>query len=163
MAQIKPTRIPGAEGDHITYCRICEALCGMVARVENGRIVKISPDRANPHSQGHICVKGPALAKVAYDPERVTRPLKRVGGPGEFEQVTWDEALGEITQRLSASIARHGAYSFAVNSGNPPSMGWPSSLAAPSFQAAMGGARTYTPASEDISSVVLATELIFGT
>jgi formate dehydrogenase len=163
MASSSVTRVPGADGDHVTYCRICEALCGMVATVKDGRIIKIAPDRENPHSKGHICVKGPALAEVAYDPERVTVPLKRVGGPGEFIEVSWDQALGEIAERLSASIERHGASSFAVNSGNPPSMGWPSSLAAPFFQAAMGGSKTYTPASEDISSVVLATELMFGT
>jgi len=157
------TRVPGADGDHVTYCRICEALCGMVATVENGRIVKIRPDRDNPHSRGHICVKGPALADVAYDPDRVTVPLKRTGGPGEFVEIPWDQALTEIAERLSASIERHGPESFAVNSGNPPSMGWPSSLAAPFFQGAMGGSKTYTPASEDISSVVLATELMFGT
>ncbi|NLR73031.1 molybdopterin-dependent oxidoreductase [Novosphingobium sp. ERN07] len=135
----------------------------MIARVEGGKIVKILPDRANPHSRGHICVKGPALADVAYDSDRVTVPLKRVGGPGEFTAVSWDEALDEIAERLSASIESHGTNSFAVNAGNPPSMGWPSSLAAPFFQTAMEASRMYSPASEDISSVVLATELMFGT
>lgn len=160
---LRITRIPGADGEHVTYCRICEALCGMVATVESGRITKIRPDRDNPHSRGHICVKGPALADLAYDLERVTVPLKRTGGPGEFTPISWDEALDDIAARLAISIEQHGAFSFAVNSGNPPSMGWPSSLAAPFFQAAIGGSRTYTPASEDISSVVLATELMFGT
>lgn len=157
------TTTPGADGDHITYCRICEALCGMVATVKDGRIVKVKPDRDNPHSRGHICVKGPALAEVAHDPERLTKPLRRVGGPGEFEEVSWEEALADIALRLSTSIDRHGAYSFAVNSGNPPSMGWPSSMASYLFQQSMGGTRSYSPASEDISSVVLATELVFGT
>lgn len=135
----------------------------MIATVRNGKIAKVRPDKENPHSQGHICVKGPALAELVYDPERITRPLKRVGGPGTFAEVSWNEALDDIAQQLSASIERHGAYSFAVNSGNPPSMGWPSSMASYLFQQAIGGTRTYTPASEDISSVVLATELVFGT
>lgn len=157
------TTIPGADGDHVTYCRVCEALCGMVATVEGGRIVKVRPDRDNPHSRGHICVKGPALADVTADPDRVTRPLKRVGGPGEFAPVGWDEALNDIAARLSASIERHGPQSFAMNTGNPPSMGWPSSMGNYLFQRALECTKLFTPSSEDITSVVLATELIFGT
>lgn len=157
------TTIPGADGDHVTYCRVCEALCGMVATVEGGRIVKVRPDRDNPHSRGHICVKGPALADVTVDPDRVTRPLKRVGGPGEFAPVGWDEALNDIAARLSASIERHGPQSFAMNTGNPPSMGWPSSMGNYLFQRALECTKLFTPSSEDITSVVLATELIFGT
>ena len=157
------TTIPGADGDHVTYCRVCEALCGMVATVEGGRIVKVRPDRDNPHSRGHICVKGPALADVTADPDRVIRPLKRVGGPGEFAPVGWDEALNDIAARLSASIERHGTQSFAMNTGNPPSMGWPSSMGNYLFQRALECTKLFTPSSEDITSVVLATELIFGT
>lgn len=154
---------PGADGLHITYCRICEALCGMVANVKDGRIVKISPDRDNPHTQGHICVKGPALAEVAHDQDRVTRPLKRVGDPGQFVPVSWDEALDDIAARLSASVEAHGTDSFALNSGNPPSLGWPSAMAIGLFAQAMGCKRHYTPSSEDITTPVLATELMFGT
>lgn len=160
MAQ---TRTPGEDGEHVTYCRICEALCGMVAKVENGKITKILPDRDNPHSQGHICVKGPALAEVVYDDDRVVTPLKRCGEPGEFEPVSWDEALDDIAARLSASLAEHGPDSFAMNTGNPPSMGWPSAMGNAMFQQAMGCRKLYTPSSEDIASAVLATELLFGT
>ena len=163
MAEATFSRTPGEDGEHITYCRICEALCGMVATVKDGRITKIRPDRDNPHSKGHICVKGPALADVAYDEDRVTRPLKRTGGPGEFTPVSWDEALDDIAARLTASLERHGPDSFAMNTGNPPSMGWPSAMGNALFQQAMGCRRLYTPSSEDISTPVLATELMFGT
>lgn len=155
--------VPGADGQHVTYCRVCEALCGMIATVEGGRIVKVRPDKDNPHSRGHICVKGPALADVAYDPDRVTRPLRRAGGPGKFEAVSWDTALDEIAARLSCSIEAHGADSFAMNTGNPPSMGWPSAMGNAIFQKAMGCTKHYTPGSEDIATPVLATELMFGT
>lgn len=163
MANATFSRTPGEDGEHVTYCRICEALCGMVATVKDGRIVKIRPDRDNPHSRGHICVKGPALADVAYDEDRVTRPLKRTGGPGAFTPVSWDEALDDIAARLTASIERHGVESFAMNTGNPPSMGWPSAMGNALFQQAMECRKLYTPSSEDISTPVLATELMFGT
>lgn len=155
--------IPGADGRHVTYCRICEALCGMVATVEDGRIVKVEPDRDNPHSRGHICVKGPALADLAYDEDRVTQPLKRTGGPGEFEPVTWEDALSDIAARLNGSMEKHGRDSFAMNTGNPPSLGWPSAMANATFQKAMGCKKHYTPGTEDIASAVLAIEKLFGT
>lgn len=157
------TTVPGADGEHITYCRICEALCGMVATVEKGRITKIRPDKDNPHSRGHICVKGPALAEVAYDPDRVTRPLKRTGAAGDFTPISWDEALDDIAARLAAVLDAYGPEAFAMNTGNPPSMGWPSAMGNALFQQAMGCTRLYSPSSEDISTPVLATELMFGT
>ena len=163
MASQKIETTPGADGLHITYCRICEALCGMAATVEKGRITKIVPDKDNPHTRGHICVKGPALADVAYDPDRVTTPLKRVGEPGEFVPVSWEEALADIATRLNHVIATHGIESFAMNSGNPPSMGWPSAMSVGLFQRATGCRKHFTPSSEDITTTVLATEAMYGT
>src|SRR5262245_11450388 len=84
---------PGQDGVHATFCRTCEAFCGMTATVVDGRVTKISPDRLNPFSAGHICVKGPAIRAVAYDPDRITQPLRRIGAPGEFAPVSWDDAL----------------------------------------------------------------------
>ncbi len=40
------------------------------------------------------------MAEVQNDPDRILFPLKRVGGPGEFERVSWEEALGDIARRL---------------------------------------------------------------
>lgn len=75
-----------------TFCRICEAFCGMVATVENGKLIGLEPDPDNPYSRGFACVKGVAGHHFQNDPERVTTPLRRVGEPGNFEPVTWDQA-----------------------------------------------------------------------
>ncbi|WP_194921833.1 hypothetical protein [Novosphingobium sp. NBM11] len=56
-----------------SFCRLCEAFCGTVVTVEDGRPVKLTPDRDNPHTQGHICVKGAAIIDIANDPDRVLR------------------------------------------------------------------------------------------
>jgi formate dehydrogenase len=74
--------------EKVTFCRICEPLCGMIATVDGGRLVGLRPDRDNPHSKGFCCTKGVAMAQVVNDPDRVTVPLRRVGGPGEFEPTT---------------------------------------------------------------------------
>src|SRR3546814_13054086 len=67
----------GADGSHITYCRLCEAQCGLVAEVRDGVIVKVGPDRAHPVSEGHLYVKGPGMVSITYDPDSVPAPLKR--------------------------------------------------------------------------------------
>ena len=44
--------------EKVTYCRICEPLCGMVATVEDGRVTKLRPDDDNPLSRGFACPRG---------------------------------------------------------------------------------------------------------
>lgn len=63
-----------------TFCRLCEAYCGIIATVDDGRVVDIKPERDNPHSQGHVCVQGIAMTALTNDPDRLLRPKKRMGG-----------------------------------------------------------------------------------
>ena len=88
-----------------TFCRICEPLCGMVATVEDGKIVQLRPDPEHPLSRGYACPKGIAMAEVQNDPDRVLHPLKRMPG-GDFERVSWEQALTDIAARLRAHPAR---------------------------------------------------------
>lgn len=153
--------LPGEDGDHATFCRICEAYCGMVAKVEARRIVKIGPDRANPHSGGHICIKGPSAKEVLYDPDRILRPLRRTGGPGEFEPVGWDEALDDIATRLAAITARHGAGAAAVYTGNPAAYASHLMLM-PGIYREMGIGRAFSAGSQDANPRLVASWLLYG-
>jgi formate dehydrogenase len=100
-----------ATSEKITYCRICEMLCGMVATVEDGAITKLRPDRDHPISKGFACPKGIAMLEVHNDPDRVLHPLRR-NATGGFEQVSWAEALSDISRRLSAIKDQHGGDSI---------------------------------------------------
>ena len=88
--------------ERVTFCRICEPLCGMVATVEDGRLIQLRPDPDHPLSRGYACPKGIAMEGVQNDPDRVLYPLRRTGGPGEFERVSWEEAMSDIAARLRA-------------------------------------------------------------
>lgn len=57
-----------AEG-RVTYCRICEPLCGLVATVEDGRLVRLRPDDDHPLSRGFACPKGIAMTDIQNDPD----------------------------------------------------------------------------------------------
>ncbi len=163
MGEIEPrlSSVPGADGDHVTYCRTCEALCGMVATVKGGQVTKVTPDHDNPHSKGHICVKGPAMADVTSDPDRVIYPMKRDGSPGRFKRVSWDEALDDIGARLGDILAQDGPDAFASVFGNPASFGIASMMAPGLFQQAIGSTKTFSPTTEDIASAMLAHQLLF--
>ena len=52
----------------VTYCRICEPLCGLVATVEDGRLVSLRPDQEHPLSKGFACPKGIAFPEVLAGP-----------------------------------------------------------------------------------------------
>ena len=153
---------PGDDGEHITFCRLCEAFCGMVARVEDGRVVHIGPDRQNPHSQGHICIKGPAIAEIAYDPDRVTQPLKRVGGPGEFAPVSWDEALDDIAARLTRVIERDGQGAVATYFGNPGAFSTDTFMSSQWFLQRLGSRKFYTAGTQDSTSRHLASYILYA-
>jgi formate dehydrogenase len=108
----------------VSYCRICEPLCGTLVDEENGRLVSIKGDPDHPSSQGYLCPKGSAMALVVNDPQRVLGPL-RGDGAGNFEPVSWDAALVEIAERTQALIREHGPESVAYYSGNPAGYGMP--------------------------------------
>jgi formate dehydrogenase len=148
--------------EKVTFCRICEPLCGMVATVEDGKLVSLRADKDNPHSKGFCCAKGVAMAQVHNDPDRVTVPLKRIGGPGEFAPVSWDEALTDIAARLSRLRSEHGPKSIAVHMGNPPYFSYSAVFWAKGFQQAIGTPWWYGVNSEDGASSVAATHLLFG-
>ena len=99
-----------------TTCRFCLVRCGMAVEVEDGAIKKIIGDRDHPLSKGYLCVKGKASIDITFSPKRIVFPQKRVGerGSGEWQQVSWDEALGDIAERMNRIRAEHGGRAIAV-------------------------------------------------
>lgn len=153
---------PGEDGRHVTFCRLCEAFCGLVATVEDGRVVKMEPDRDNPHSQGHVCVKGVAFHQTTHDPDRVLTPLRRTGAPGQFEPVSWDEALTDIADRLGAILDRDGSDAIAFYIGNPSSYTTDAIIGHASFMRALGSSKGYSPGSQDTNARSVANFALLG-
>lgn len=86
-----------------TVCNLCGLCgCGMEATVEDGKVVAVRGDREHPENRGSLCPKGQAVIDIVYSPDRLKYPLKRVGqrGGGEWERISWDEALGLIAEEL---------------------------------------------------------------
>jgi len=137
-------------------------MCGLIASVENGRLVGLRADEDDPHSQGFCCVKGLSMTQVVNDPDRVTSPLKRVGGPGEFEPVSWEEAIDDIGRRLRDLRKRLGPDSLAVHEGNPPYFSFGAAMWGKMFTKAIGTPWFYGINSEDGASRVAAFKMLYG-
>lgn len=150
-----------AVDERVTYCRICEPLCGLVATVEDGRLVRLRADREHPLSRGFACPKGIAMAEVQNDPDRVLRPLRR-RPDGEFEPVSWDEALDEIGRRLRRVLRTHGGEAVGWYFGNPGAFSYSHALWLQGFMTAVGSPNLFTAGSQDINSRFVASRLLYG-
>ncbi|MBO2944721.1 molybdopterin oxidoreductase family protein [Paenibacillus sp. F411] len=113
------------EGVFPAVCPLdCPDTCGLLLHKQEGRIVKVTGDPEHPITQGAICNKVRHMAERIYHPERLLYPLRRVGakGEGNFEEITWEEAITEITSRYRSLIEEYGSesilpYSFYGNMG----------------------------------------------
>jgi thiosulfate reductase/polysulfide reductase chain A len=105
-----------------TVCQGCHPECGVLAHVEDGRVIKIEGDPEHPFSRGFICIKGRLHAESLYHPDRLRYPLKRAGerAGGKWERISWEQALDEIAEKLTAIKEKYGPESIATYHGTGP-------------------------------------------
>jgi hypothetical protein len=97
-----------------TACPLdCPDSCSLDVTVERGKVVKIDGSRLAPSTDGYICGKVRRFDRRVYGAKRLLHPAIRKGpkGSGEFERVSWDEALTLIAERMTDARDRHGAES----------------------------------------------------
>jgi len=88
-----------------TTCGLCPAGCGLLAFVDEGRLVGIAGNPEHPYNKGALCVFGSAALRMMDGPSRIRKPLRRLGNRGEdcWEEISWEEALGTATKALSGT------------------------------------------------------------
>ena len=99
-----------------TLCAGCVGRCGVLAHVQNGRVVKLEGDLDHVYSKGNICAKGLSFIQALYNPNRIKYPLKRVGerGSNQWERISWEQAIDEITDQLLEIEEKYGAEAIQV-------------------------------------------------
>lgn len=143
-----------------TFCRICEAQCGLVVKTEHDRVLDIQPNVEHVSSEGYACIKGLKMGDFVHSPDRLTQPLKKVDG--KFEPITWSQALAEIGQRLKLIHAEHGGQSIAAYMGNPIGFNlWPSTVMT-FFLKAFDADKLFTPGTQDCANKFAGGERLFG-
>ena len=99
------------DGIYPSTCWECSTRCGSLVTLENGHVTKVGPNPKHPGSKGAFCVKGiRALPELTYSPNRIGSPMRRSGarGSGQWDEISWDDALEEMADRLLAVRAEHG-------------------------------------------------------
>ncbi len=111
----------GFTGTRLGVCNLCEAICGIELTLEEGVVTGIRGNDADPLSRGYICPKGVSMADVHTDPDRLRRPIRRIGAGDDarWEEIGWDEAYDLVADLLAATIQEHGADAVGVYLGNP--------------------------------------------
>jgi anaerobic selenocysteine-containing dehydrogenase len=100
-------------------CRMCHGGCGVLVQMVDGAITRITGDPDSPLNKGLLCPKGMAGAEIVTHPDRLTHPMKRIGGRGEgrWARVGWDEAYDIIADKLARIIAENGPESIVIGTG----------------------------------------------
>jgi anaerobic selenocysteine-containing dehydrogenase len=106
-----------------TTCFNCEAGCGLLAYVdkETQRVRKFEGNPYHPGSRGRNCAKGPATINQINDLDRILYPMRRKGrrGDGEWEQVSWDDALGDIASKIRKALQEDKRNEVVYHVGRP--------------------------------------------
>jgi len=111
--------VPGVSTWKPSICPLCNAGCGVIARVVEGDAEvfrdgkpgvmrmglakKLEGNPDDPISQGKLCARGQAAIQITYHPDRLDKPRRRTGerGSGQFTEITWEEAIKELTGKLN--------------------------------------------------------------
>ncbi|HEY1086337.1 MAG TPA: molybdopterin-dependent oxidoreductase, partial [Archangium sp.] len=148
------------EGTHTTFCRICEALCGLEVTVENNRVTKISPDKEHVATGGFSCPKGLKQARMYDSPDRLKYPSKRVGT--KWLRISWEQAFEEIGAKLKQLRGEHGADSIGMYVGTAAGFGVLHPVFAQGFMTGLGSTSMYASATQDCSNKFAVARQVYG-
>ena len=130
----------------------CHGGCGVLAHVEDGKLVKIEGDPDHPMNRGRLCSRCLAMTQYVDHPERLRSPRIRVGERGEnkWRDISWDEAFDYIEEKMGKIREEHGPESMIFSMGTGRDVGaWICLLAynygSPNVMFALSGIGCYTP------------------
>jgi anaerobic selenocysteine-containing dehydrogenase len=147
--------------EHRSFCRICNAMCGIVVTVEerDGEapvVLRVRGDDEHPQSRGYTCPKGRALGTFHHDPRRLDTPVVR------GVRTTWDTALGDIAAVVRATVDAHGPDAVGMYLASGSAFDANGRRAAERFLRVLGSRQKYTATTVDTPSKPLVAELVGG-
>jgi formate dehydrogenase major subunit len=83
-----------------TSCNFCSCGCGMVAAVREGKLISMEGDYDHIVNRGSLCVKGISMFATHTSPNRLQTPLYRAPGSDHWEDISWDDAIARVAQKI---------------------------------------------------------------
>ncbi|WP_457570832.1 molybdopterin-containing oxidoreductase family protein [Desulfovulcanus sp.] len=102
---------------YVTGCMWCQNGCSMIVYIKDGKAVHLTGNPDDPVTKGKICIKPFGSLELINSPHRITYPLKRIGKRGSdasFQRISWEEALGEIAQKLKHIREKYGGEALGI-------------------------------------------------
>lgn len=149
---------PGATepNEHLTFCRICAAACGVVVTVDDGRVVKVRGDADHPVSRGYTCPKGRGIPAWHHGPDRLDHP--RLDG----REVSWDQVLDDLGSRITDVVAESGPDAVALYLATGFAYDAAGQVASFMWHGGLGSTSVYTAATVDNAPALVAAEMVTG-
>ncbi len=151
MRPVKDKRV-----EQPSFCRICNAMCGILVTLEGERVVRVRGDAEHPLSEGYTCPKGRALPAFHHDPRRLDRPS--IGG----RYVSWDAMLDDLAERVQDTLDVAGPDGIAMYLASGSAFDSAGRRAAERFLRVLGSRQKYTATTIDTPSKPLVAELVGG-
>jgi anaerobic dimethyl sulfoxide reductase subunit A len=161
-----------ADGGNVYRCACpahnCGGRCPLLVHVRDGVITRISSDDSDydeiDKPRVLACTRGRSYRRRQYHPDRLKYPMKRVGprGSGEFEQISWDEALDTIASEMQRIKDAHGNQAFFVPYGTGGSGGFNGRGTAMRLMNLFGGSLNFYN-NYSWAATQVATPIVYGT
>ena len=143
---------------HARTCHICEANCGVIMTVTDGEVTSVKGNPDHVLSEGYICPKATAIPDIQNDPDRLRKPIKKVGD--DWQEISWEMAFTEIAERLAR--VKTGVKVPSVYLGNPNAHNYATNFYMRGFLKMWGSRGIYSATTLDQIPHTIAQKWVYG-
>jgi formate dehydrogenase len=142
-----------------TFCRICEASCGLIATVDGGRVSHLESNPDHIGTRGFACMKGLNQHHMYDSPDRLRYPLKREGR--DWRRISWEQALSEIGEKVK-ELRGESPHSLAMYVGTAAGFGVLHPIFAQGFMQGIGSRNIFSSATQDCANRFAMASEVYG-
>jgi len=143
---------------HARTCHLCEANCGVLMTVEDGKVTSVKGNPDHVLSEGYICPKATAIPDIQNDPDRLRKPVKKIGD--SWEEISWEQALSEIAAKHQEIV--EGPKVAGLYLGNPNAHNYSNNFSMRGLTKAWGAKGIYSASTLDQLPHMICQKWVYG-